>query len=66
MSAVRQKGGIRYHPDVDLDEIRGLAMLMTWKAAVVNIPFAGEKGGVMVSYFEWVQNLQELLWSEKS
>jgi glutamate dehydrogenase (NAD(P)+) len=32
------KGGIRYHPDVDLDEVRALAMWMTWKAAVVNIP----------------------------
>jgi glutamate dehydrogenase (NAD(P)+) len=40
------KGGLRYHPEVDLDEIRALAMLMTWKTAIVGIPYGGAKGGV--------------------
>ncbi|MDQ7828715.1 MAG: Glu/Leu/Phe/Val dehydrogenase [Armatimonadota bacterium] len=42
------KGGIRYHPDVTLNEIRALAMWMTWKCAVVGLPYGGAKGGVVV------------------
>ena len=40
------KGGIRYAPDVNLDEIRALAMWMTWKTAILNLPLGGSKGGV--------------------
>src|SRR3954468_6459794 len=40
------KGGVRFHPDVDLDEVRALASLMTWKTAIAGIPYGGAKGGV--------------------
>ncbi len=40
------KGGIRYHPEADLNEVRALASLMTWKTAVVNLPYGGAKGGI--------------------
>jgi glutamate dehydrogenase (NAD(P)+) len=44
------KGGIRFHPDVHLNEVRALAMWMTWKCAIANIPYGGGKGGVRVDY----------------
>lgn len=42
------KGGLRYHPSVDIDEVRALAAWMTWKTAIANIPFGGAKGGVQI------------------
>ncbi len=42
------KGGLRYHPEVNLEEMRALAQLMTWKTALANIPFGGAKGGIAV------------------
>jgi glutamate dehydrogenase (NAD(P)+) len=52
------KGGIRFHPDVTIDEVKALAMWMTWKCALVNIPFGGAKGGVICNPKE--MSLQEL------
>lgn len=43
------KGGIRYHPETDLNEVRALASAMTWKTSLVNIPFGGAKGGIAVN-----------------
>src|SRR3989337_915055 len=44
------KGGLRYHHEVDLDEVRALASLLTWKTAVVNIPLGGAKGGFAIDF----------------
>jgi glutamate dehydrogenase (NAD(P)+) len=55
------KGGIRYHPRVNLNDMRALAMWMTWKAAVVNIPFGGSKGGVRCNPKEMTQRELENL-----
>ena len=55
------KGGLRYHPDVDLNETSALAMWMTWKCAVVNIPYGGAKGGVKVNTKELsIRELEKL------
>ena len=55
------KGGIRYHKDVTLDETAALAMLMTWKCALVKIPFGGAKGGVSVDALKLSQDELERL-----
>jgi len=55
------KGGIRFHPDVSLNEIRALAMLMTWKCAVVGLPYGGAKGGVICNPKELSQEELEHL-----
>ncbi|CAG9460451.1 unnamed protein product [Pedinophyceae sp. YPF-701] len=43
------KGGLRYHPEVDIDDVRSLASLMTWKTALLDVPFGGAKGGITCS-----------------
>jgi glutamate dehydrogenase (NAD(P)+) len=55
------KGGVRYHPDVTLDEVTALAGWMTWKCAVVNIPFGGGKGGIICDPMQMSQNEIESL-----
>ena len=55
------KGGIRFHPDTDLDEVKALAMWMTWKTAVMNIPYGGAKGGIVCNPKEMSQGELERL-----
>jgi len=55
------KGGVRYHPTADLDEVRALASLMTWKTAVIDVPFGGAKGGVQVDPHDLSQSEHERL-----
>jgi glutamate dehydrogenase (NAD(P)+) len=55
------KGGLRYHPSVDMDEAQGLASLMTWKTAVVNLPYGGAKGGIAVDPSKLTLREQERL-----
>ncbi|NOZ80050.1 MAG: Glu/Leu/Phe/Val dehydrogenase [DPANN group archaeon] len=55
------KGGIRFHPEVDMDEVKTLAFLMTWKNTVIDIPYGGAKGGVIVNTKELSLNELERL-----
>ena len=55
------KGGLRYHPQVDVDETKALASLMTWKTAIVEIPFGGAKGGITVDPSELSERENERL-----
>ncbi len=55
------KGGIRYHPTADLDEVRALASLMTWKTAVADVPFGGAKGGIEVDVSDFSERELEQL-----
>jgi glutamate dehydrogenase (NAD(P)+) len=55
------KGGLRFHPSVNLGEIRALAQLMTWKTALVDIPFGGAKGGIAVDTSQLSQHALEIL-----
>jgi glutamate dehydrogenase (NAD(P)+) len=50
------KGGLRYHPAVNIDEVRALATWMTWKSAIINIPFGGAKGGIQLNPFKYSDN----------
>jgi glutamate dehydrogenase/leucine dehydrogenase len=60
------KGGIRNHPEVDLDEVRALAELMTWKTAIAGIPYGGAKGGVNVDPRKLeVGELHHFRWDER-
>ncbi|MEM6559047.1 MAG: Glu/Leu/Phe/Val dehydrogenase dimerization domain-containing protein [Myxococcota bacterium] len=55
------KGGLRYHPAVDPDEVQSLASLMTWKTAVVNVPYGGAKGGIAVDPSQFSQSERETM-----
>ncbi len=55
------KGGIRFHPTADLDEVRALASLMTWKTALVDVPFGGAKGGIEVDASQFSRQEREQL-----